>query len=74
MFDGESEHSEYGIGPATHWRWDEDAYFIHEAIDIYAKVYPNLSVHANDYPHPDELRSKIYDGNVEFPGDIIEFL
>ncbi|WP_368658752.1 nucleoside hydrolase-like domain-containing protein [Metabacillus halosaccharovorans] len=69
LFDGESEHSNYGIGPIAKWRWDEDSSFMHKAVDIYAKVYQNLSVHAEGYPHPDELRSRIFEGNVEFPGD-----
>jgi len=71
LFHGVSEHSTtFNKGPITHWRWDENSYFLHAVVDIYAKVYPNLSIHAKEYPHPDELRSKIYDGNVEFPGDI----
>jgi hypothetical protein len=70
LFSGESEHSQYGIGPIPSWRWDEGSEFMDDAVDIYAKVYPNLSVHAEGYPHPDELRSKICNGNVEFPGDI----
>ncbi len=70
LFNGESEHSQLGIGPIPQWRWDEGSSFMEEAVEAYAKVYPNLSVHAEGYPHPDELRSRIYEGNVEFPGDI----
>jgi hypothetical protein len=70
LFYGESEHSQFGIGPITNWRWDEETRFMEEAVDIYAKVYPNLLVHAEGYPHPDELRSRILHGNVEFPRDI----
>jgi hypothetical protein len=70
LFYGDSEHSNYGIGPIANWRWDETSCFMEDAVEIYAQVYPNLSVHAKGYPHPDELRSRIYEGNVEFPGDI----
>ncbi|HZH60882.1 MAG TPA: nucleoside hydrolase-like domain-containing protein [Metabacillus sp.] len=70
LFSGESEHSRFGIGPIRQWRWDEGSCFMEDAVEAYAKVYPNLSVHAEGYPHPDELRSRIYEGNVEFPGDI----
>jgi len=70
LFNGKSEHSEFGIGPIANWRWDKETRFMEEAVDIYAKVYPNLLVHADGYPHPDDLRSKVLHGNVEFPGDI----
>lgn len=70
LYNGESEHSRFEIGPLTNWRWDKDSCFMDEAVNIYAKVYSNLSVHAEGYPQPDELRSRIYEGNVEFPGDI----
>ncbi|WP_246806765.1 DUF1593 domain-containing protein [Halolactibacillus miurensis] len=69
-FLGESEHSDLGIGPITCWRWDEDSRFIEEAVDIYAKVYQNLSIHAEGYPHPSELRERIFNGNIAFPGDL----
>lgn len=58
------------LGPMPSWRWKEGEQFIHDAVEIYAEVYPNLKVHASGYPHPDELRSKIFFGNVEFDGDI----
>ncbi|WP_026560687.1 MULTISPECIES: DUF1593 domain-containing protein [Bacillaceae] len=70
LFSGESEHSQLGIGPIPQWRWDEGSCFMEDAVEAYAEVYPNLLVHAEGYPHPDELRSRIYEGNVEFPGDI----
>lgn len=70
LFQGASEHSRMGIGPIASWRWDEGTRFIEEAIDIYSEVYPNLSVHAKGFPLPNELGSRIYEGNVEFPGDI----
>lgn len=66
-----SEHLGLGItDPVSNWRWDEDERFIEDTVDAYAEVYPNLSVHAEGYPDPDELRSRIIVGNIEFPGDI----
>ncbi len=55
--------------PCESWRWAPDERFIDEAVDVYARVYPNLRVHHPDYPAPAELRSRIRWGNVEFDGD-----
>src|SRR5262245_973235 len=55
--------------PCTSWRWKPGERYIDDAVDIYAKVYPNLKVHDPNYPTPDDLRSKIREGNVEFDGD-----
>ncbi len=66
------EYARFGLDtcPCTSWRWAQDERFIHNAVDAYAKVYPDLKVHNPDYPTPDELRSKIRYGNIEFDGDI----
>lgn len=66
------EYTRYGlkICPCTSWRWAEDERFIHDAVDAYEKVYPNLKVHDPHYPAPEALRSKIFYGNIEFDGDI----
>jgi hypothetical protein len=56
--------------PCTSWRWKQGERYIDEAVDIYARVYPNLKVHDRNYPTPEYLRSKIREGNVEFEGDI----
>jgi hypothetical protein len=66
------EYARFGLDtcPCTSWRWAKDERFIHDAVDAYAKVYPNLKVHNPDYPSPDELKSKIRYGNIEFDGDI----
>lgn len=69
-FAGNSEHTRLGYGPQTNWRWDEGTRFMEEAVEIYASVYQNLSVHSDGYPDPDDLRAKIFEGNVEFPGDM----
>jgi len=58
--------------PCTSWRWAKDERFIHNAVDAYAKAYPNLKVHNPNYPTPDELKSKIRYGNIEFDGDFLK--
>lgn len=55
--------------PCESWRWAPDERFIHDAVDVYERVYPNLRVHHREYPTPAELRSKIRWGNIEFDGD-----
>ena len=66
------EYARFGLDtcPCTSWRWAKNERFIHNAVEAYAKVYPNLKVHNSNYPPPDELKSKIRYGNIEFDGDI----
>jgi hypothetical protein len=66
------EYSRFGLDtcPCLSWRWAENERYIHNAVEAYKKVYPNLKVHNPDYPAPDELMSKIRYGNIEFDGDI----
>ena len=66
------EYARFGLDkcPCESWRWAEDERFIHEVVAAYEKVYPNLKVHHPNYPAPDDLRSKIRYGNIEFDGDI----
>ncbi len=66
------EYTRFGLDtcPCTSWRWAKDEHFIHTAVDAYAKVYANLKIHNPNYPSPDELKSKIRFGNIEFDGDI----
>ena len=66
------EYSRFGLDtcPCVSWRWAKDERFIHDAVDAYAKVYPNLKAHNSNYPSPDLLKSKIRYGNIEFDGDI----
>jgi len=45
-------------------RWIEDQ------IDSYAKVYPNLKKHAPGYPSPEQLRSKVFVGNIDKVGSM----
>lgn len=65
------EYTRFGLNlcPCTSWRWAEGERFIHNAVDAYAKVYPNLKTHNANYPAPEVLRSKIRYGNIEFDGD-----
>jgi hypothetical protein len=58
------------ICPCESWRWAENERFIHNAVENYEKVYPNLIVHNKEYPSPEYLKSKIRYGNIEFDGDI----
>ncbi len=65
------EYTRFGLnmGPMESWRWAKNERFIHDAVDAYEKVYPNLKVHNPDYPTPEYLKSKIRYGNIEFDGD-----
>jgi hypothetical protein len=39
-------------------------YLIHEAIDHYTTIYPNLLLHDPDYPNPEQLRKTVRPGNA----------
>jgi len=66
------EYSRFGLNlcPCESWRWAKNERFIHDAVEAYKKVYPNLKVHDPDYPSPEYLLSKIRYGNIQFDGDI----
>lgn len=66
------EYSSQGrdLGPQTKWRWAEGERFIETNVEAYESVYQNLKVHNPNYPTPEDLKSKIFVGNVEFEGDI----
>lgn len=65
------EYARFGLDkcPCESWRWAPDEKFIHDAVEAYDKVYPNLNVHNSNYPNPEDLKSKIRYGNIEFDGD-----
>ncbi len=44
--------------------------WIHSDIGRYARVYDNLRKNADGYPTPDELRSKVYVGNITARGEM----
>ena len=66
------EYTRYGLNlcPCESYRWKKDERFIHDAVEAYEKVYPNLVKHDANYPKPAYLKSKIKYGNIEFEGDI----
>jgi len=66
------EYARFGLNmcPCDSWRWAKDERFIHDIVDAYEKVYPNLKIHNPNYPAPSLLKSKIRFGNIEFDGDI----
>ncbi len=65
------EYTRYGLNlcPCESYRWKQGERFIHEAVEAYEKVYPNLKIHNTDYPTPAYLKSKTKYGNIEFEGD-----
>lgn len=66
------EYVRFGLDkcPCESWRWAKDERFIHDVVEAYEKVYANLKVHKASYPTPEEIKSKIRYGNIEFDGDI----
>jgi Protein of unknown function (DUF1593) len=44
--------------------------WIHSQIEMYSRIYANLRQNADGYPTPDELRSKVYVGNIENVGEM----
>jgi hypothetical protein len=66
------EYSRWGLNlcPCQSWRWAPNERFIDNAVETYQQVYPNLRVHHPGYPTPEELKSRIRWGNVEFDGDV----
>jgi hypothetical protein len=66
------EYARFGLDtcPCESWRWAKNERFIHNAVEAYEKVYTNLKVHNTNYPSPEDLKSKIRYGNIEFDGEI----
>jgi hypothetical protein len=66
------EYTRFGLHlcPCTSYRWAPDERFIDDAVEAYAKAYPNLHVHDKNYPTPEYLKSKIRWGNVDFDGEM----
>lgn len=44
--------------------------WITSEIEMYSRIYPYLRQNADGYPTPDELRSKVYVGNIENVGEM----
>ncbi len=61
-----------------HWKGDEDheAYrwegteWLDNQLDAYEQVYPNLKLHDPEYPSPDDLRSQVFVGNIDYEGEM----
>jgi hypothetical protein len=66
------EYSRFGLKlcPCTSWRWEPGERFIDDAVENYAKAYPNLRVHDRRFPAPATLKSTIRMGNVQFDGEM----
>lgn len=56
--------------PQTSWRWTGTHLIQDTYLKAYARVYPNLRVHARGYPSPRELLAKVLVGNIEFEGEM----
>ena len=55
-----------------HWKghkWAGEKW-IENDIDLYAKMYGKLKQHAPGFPSPDELRGKVYIGNIDNVGEM----
>jgi hypothetical protein len=44
--------------------------WINGQIEMYSRIYPNLNANADGYPTPDELRHKVYVGNITNVGEM----
>lgn len=66
----EREYDRNGLHlcPCTSWRWYDS--HIDDAVNAYAQGYPNLKIHNPEYPSPQELKSKIRIGNIDFEGEM----
>jgi hypothetical protein len=66
------EYTRFGLHlcPCTSYRWAPGERFIDDAVEAYAKAYPNLRVHDKSYPSPEYLKSRIRSGNIDFDGEM----
>lgn len=68
-FTSEMDITKKMYGERTELRWPGTDW-IYNLVDAYGKVYPNLILHADDYPDPKYLRSVIRIGNIDFEGEM----
>ncbi len=65
----EMEMTREMYGERTSLRWPGTTW-MHELLDAYEHVYPNLSKHAEGYPTAVYLKSVVRIGNIDFEGEI----
>jgi Protein of unknown function (DUF1593) len=68
-FTSEMEMSKKLYGERTELRWPGTDW-IHNLIEAYGKVYPNLIKHSNSYPTSAHLKSLVHIGNIDFEGEM----
>ncbi len=44
--------------------------WIHGQLEMYSRIYPNLRANADGYPTPDQLKSRVYVGNITAAGEM----
>ncbi|MFB9133818.1 nucleoside hydrolase-like domain-containing protein [Vibrio olivae] len=60
------------IATTSTWQRDKvQPQLLKERVDAYAKVFPNLEAHAEGFPSPTELKSKIISGRAGFGMDYV---
>lgn len=64
-----SKHHWKGRGDIPGFKWHNTSW-IEDQIDAYAKVYAHLIQHQSDYPKPEDLRQRIFVGNIDLEGDM----
>jgi len=65
----EMEMTREMYGERASLRWPGTTW-MHELLDAYDKVYPNLSKHAEGYPTAAYLKSVVRVGNIDFEGEM----
>ena len=68
-FTSEMDMTKNLYGERTELRWPGTDW-MQEFIDRYALVYPNLKLHASDFPKPEYLKSLVKVGNIVFEGEM----
>jgi hypothetical protein len=68
-FISEMDMTKQMYGERTELRWPGTDW-IYNLLDAYGKVYPNLKLHAPDFPTAEYLRSVTRIGNIDFEGEM----
>jgi len=64
-----SKHHWKGRGDIPGFKWHNETW-MSDQIDAYAKVYHNLIQHQPEYPKPEDLKQRIFVGNIDLEGDM----